>query len=34
MEMIELVQALGSLAGIILTTCLCFHVKKDLKARR
>ncbi len=34
MEMIELVQAFGSLAGIILTTCLCFHVKKDLKARR
>ena len=34
MEMIELVQAFGALAGIILTTCLCFYVKKDLKARR
>ena len=34
MEMMELVQAFGSLAGILLTTCLCFHVKKDLKARR
>ena len=34
MEMIEFVQAFGSLAGIILTARLCFHVKKDLKARR
>ena len=34
MEMIAFIQALGSLAGIILTVCLCFHVKKKLKARR
>lgn len=34
MEMIAFFQALGSLAGIILTMCLCFHVKKNLKARR
>lgn len=34
MEMIDLVQAFESLAGIILTTCLCVHVKKNLKARR
>ena len=29
MEMIAFIQALGSLAGIILIVYLCFHVKKS-----
>ena len=34
MQIIEMIHALGGLAGVVLIMCVCFRVKKALKTHK